>query len=67
MPAFPPLPTPATRPLGATTVDDVLGVDIAPALLIADTLDAVSAAVCRAAGLTDDEARSVLGVLWGTR
>jgi len=45
----------------------VLGVDSAAALLIADTLDAVSAAVYRAAGLSDEEARSVLGLLWDQR
>jgi len=37
---------------------------MAAALLVADTLDAISAGACRAAGLSDTEARSVLGLLW---
>lgn len=67
MPQIIPLTPSSKRALVATGIDDLLGIDIAPALLVADTLDAVSAAVCRAAGMTDDEARSILALLWDQR
>ncbi len=37
------------------------------AITLADALDAVSAAVLRSVGLEDEEARSVLAVLWSGR
>jgi hypothetical protein len=68
VPAFDHLTPAATRARVAVAIDDLLhGVDMAAALLVADTLDAVSAASCRAAGLTDEEARSILGLLWEQR
>ena len=47
----------------ATDVD----VDPLTAVTLADVLDAVSAAVLRSAGLTDEDARSVLAALWAGR
>ena len=41
------------------------GTDMGAALLVADLLDAQAAAVCRTAGLTDLEARTVLAGLFG--
>lgn len=64
MPMSLPLTPSGKRAVVANEIDSSIGVDIGPALLIADTLDAVSAAVCRAAGMTDNEARVVLRLLW---
>jgi len=51
------------RAAAAMLIEPQVG-SFAAALLVADTLDAVSAAVCAAAGLDDDTARVVLGDLW---
>ena len=68
MPAFDHLTPVATRARVAVALDELLqGVDVGAALLVADTLDAVSAASCRAAGLTDEEARRILSLLWEQR
>jgi hypothetical protein len=67
VPAIVPLTPSSKRALVATSVDAALSVDMGAALLVADTLDAVSAGVCRAAGMTDDEARAVLAILWTDR
>jgi hypothetical protein len=67
VPTFDHLTTSATRAQAAAAVDDLLGVDQGAPLLVADLLDAISAGACRAAGLTDVEARTVLGILWDQR
>jgi hypothetical protein len=36
-------------------------------MTLADTLDAVSGAVLRSAGVPDDAARTILAALWGDR
>lgn len=58
------LTTAGRRAQVAVALDDVLAVDIGAALLLADVLDQVSAAVLRAAGLADAAAVEVLALLW---
>lgn len=57
------------RALVASMLTDITDGELDPlaAITLADVLDAVSAAVLRSAGLEDDEARSVLAVLWSDR